>query len=170
MEKLVGMVAKSELLCGQSHDPFAIAADQSLALNKPVAQVMSTNLITVTPTAPLEHVVTTMVDRKIGVLPVVLESGNLVGILTESDALRALIKSLLAGGLGVRVTFEGTNSDGLVKFWAEHAKWLDMRVLSLITVETERSHEMVVKLEGSNADKLAEAAWKAGFRVRNIVA
>lgn len=165
---LAGMVARSDLLRGQGHDPFAVTADQSLSLNKPVSQVMSTHLITVTPTTPLEQAAALMVERKIGALPVVLESGNLVGILTESDAMRALIKSLSFGGPGVRMTFEGTDSDGLLKFLAEHAKRFEMRVLSMIVVETERSHEMIVKMAGSRTDELANAAWKAGFRVRNV--
>lgn len=47
--------------------------------------IMTTPVVTVRPTDDLETAARLMVDRSIGSLPVVDDSGRLVGILTESD-------------------------------------------------------------------------------------
>jgi CBS domain-containing membrane protein len=49
-----------------------------------VKEVMTSSVLTVTSDSPLEQAASTMVQRKVGCLPVV-DGGKLVGILTESD-------------------------------------------------------------------------------------
>ena len=62
-----------------------------------VKEVMTTQVVTVGPDAPLADAARTMVDRKIGCLPVV-EGGKVVGILTESDFVQVLAgRGRLAG-------------------------------------------------------------------------
>jgi CBS domain-containing protein len=62
-----------------------------------VKEVMTTQLVTVGPDAPIADAARAMVDRKIGCLPVV-EDGKLVGILTESDFVQVLAsRGKLAG-------------------------------------------------------------------------
>ncbi len=55
----------------------------------PVKEVMSTDVATVDPGAPLREAATLMAERKLGCLPVV-EGETLVGILTEGDFLYLL--------------------------------------------------------------------------------
>lgn len=55
----------------------------------PLSRVMTRDPVTVTPETPLREAVGIMVERKYGSLPVLDGDGRLVGILTESDALRA---------------------------------------------------------------------------------
>ena len=59
--------------------------------------LMSTDLITVESTTPLAHAVGLLVDNGISCLPVV-DSGNLLGILTNTD-LYILLQGFLAGGV-----------------------------------------------------------------------
>ena len=63
-----------------------------------VRDVMTPAPATTTPDAPLKAAATLMLQRKIGCLPV-LETGKLVGILTESDFV-----VLVARGRGARLT------------------------------------------------------------------
>jgi CBS domain-containing protein len=56
-----------------------------------VAEVMSTDLVTTTPGASLTEAASTMRTEKVGSLPVV-EDGRVVGILTESDVLRHVVR------------------------------------------------------------------------------
>ncbi|MBZ6079065.1 CBS domain-containing protein [Microvirga puerhi] len=58
-----------------------------------VEQVMSSDPVTTCRDAPLEDVVTAMSRHRIKRLPV-LESGKLIGIVTRSDVLRALARTL----------------------------------------------------------------------------
>jgi CBS domain-containing membrane protein len=49
-----------------------------------VKEAMVADVVTTTPDAPLSKAATTMLERKVGCLPVV-EGGKLVGIIAESD-------------------------------------------------------------------------------------
>lgn len=60
-----------------------------------VGEVMTTPAITTTPETPVESAGQLLIRHRIGCLPVV-EDGALVGILTESDLLRAFVE-LMAG-------------------------------------------------------------------------
>jgi CBS domain-containing protein len=60
-----------------------------------VEEVMSYPPVTVTPNMPIAAAISTMLDRKIGCLPVV-EGGALVGIITTTD----LLRNQLEGALG----------------------------------------------------------------------
>ena len=55
----------------------------------PVAKVMTRNPLSTSPDAPLSEAVDLLYGNRLGCLPVV-EQGNLVGIITISDMLRAL--------------------------------------------------------------------------------
>ncbi len=57
-----------------------------------VGAVMSASVIVVEPDRPIREAARIMMDHKIGALPVV-ENGRLVGIVTESDFVRALAES-----------------------------------------------------------------------------
>ena len=66
---------------------FGIRRPQELMRSLEIRDVMSTPAVTVEPGALVQEAARTMAERKIGCLPVV-ESGRLVGILTENDVLR----------------------------------------------------------------------------------
>lgn len=56
-----------------------------------VASVMTTSLVIVSPRQDAREAALLMLDHKIGALPVV-DGGRLVGIITETDLLRAFVK------------------------------------------------------------------------------
>jgi len=66
---------------------FGIRRPQELMRSLEIRDVMSTPAVTVEPGALVQEAARTMAEKKIGCLPVV-ESGRLVGILTENDVLR----------------------------------------------------------------------------------
>jgi len=59
-----------------------------------VRDVMITDVISITPNTTIEEAATLSEKRKIGTLPVVDNKGNLVGILTNTDLLHILVKTL----------------------------------------------------------------------------
>jgi acetoin utilization protein AcuB len=73
--------------------------------NLTVAEVMvkQEEVITIEPNATLEEAAQTMIENKVGCLPV-LEEGIVVGIITEIDMMEQLAKLLGGGVRGVRVT------------------------------------------------------------------
>ena len=94
-EMIVGMVTDSDLkratpslLSGVSQEDYDRVLTQAH-----VSQVMTRNPFSVTPSTSLKDATKLMADRKYGALPVV-EGDRLVGILTNTDLLRAFYESL----------------------------------------------------------------------------
>jgi CBS domain-containing protein len=68
-----------------------------------VGSVMTTPVITVDPARSAVEAARIMLDHKIGALPVV-EDGSIVGIVTETDVLRAFIATATTPAVTVEVT------------------------------------------------------------------
>ena len=80
--QLVGIIVERDLL---------VAAMRYLQSRVEVGDLMTRNVVTIGPDADLNEVARTMLERKIGGLPVV-EHGRLVGIVTESDIFRRFVE------------------------------------------------------------------------------
>ncbi len=85
---LVGIVSDRDLRAAAPPlgDPGRAAALAEIR----IGGVMARQVVTVAPDDPIEQAANTMRERRIGCLPVV-ESGELVGILTASDVMDALV-------------------------------------------------------------------------------
>lgn len=83
-EQLVGIVSDRDLR------GLLMEGGPTLSPSSPVASVMSEPPVAVDPETPLSEAVRTMLEHKIGALPVV-DGGRAVGILTRADALEALL-------------------------------------------------------------------------------
>jgi len=82
---LTGIVAERDLL---------VAADRYLSSPVEVARIMTRRVVTVGETTPVVDAAILMMERKIGGLPVVDPSHKLLGIITETDLLKALVAIL----------------------------------------------------------------------------
>ena len=91
--RLCGILSQRDLFRGALARALGYGelAQQKLLGTLAVKEVMSTDVVTTSPDAPLADAARTMLHRKIGCLPVV-EDARLVGIVTEGDFL-----SLVAG-------------------------------------------------------------------------
>ena len=82
---LAGIVAERDLL---------VAADRYLSSPVDVARIMTRHVVTVREATPVVDAAILMMERKIGGLPVVNPSRKLLGIITETDLLKALVAIL----------------------------------------------------------------------------
>ena len=97
--KLVGIVTDRDL-----RDAFPAATVSHLGRELDnftdaitLESIMTNNMLTVSPTAPIVEAAAILRSNRIGALPVV-EQGKLVGILTRSDLLGALVDLLRGEG------------------------------------------------------------------------
>jgi CBS domain-containing protein len=94
--RLVGIVSRGDLR--EASISAAVNADTyeiSFLLNRlTVGRLMTRKVHTITPDAPVVYAAELMTDQKIAGLPVVDPDGSVVGIITESDLLRMLVRKL----------------------------------------------------------------------------
>ncbi|EGA67245.1 CBS domain-containing protein [Vibrio brasiliensis] len=91
--KLLGVVSQRDVLAAQESSLQQIPQNQSFTLNTPLYEVMKTGVMTAAPQAGLKESAIYMQKHKVGCLPVV-EKGQLVGIITDSDFVSIAINLL----------------------------------------------------------------------------
>jgi CBS domain-containing protein len=75
-------------------NPLRQSIDDERSAQTFVATVMTRDLQTVRPETPLAEAAQQLVSHKFGCLPVTTSDGTLVGIVTEHDFLKTLVKLL----------------------------------------------------------------------------
>jgi CBS domain-containing protein len=99
------------------------SADRDLLGDVRVSDAMTWAPLTVNPESSLEHAGRLLAENRIGCLPVVDHRHQLVGILSETDALRAL-DALLRGG-GASVPRRSDPESVLDELWAERGRLVE---------------------------------------------
>jgi CBS domain-containing protein len=89
--RLVGMVSNRDLLAASLSKTldFEPLERRSHICSVKVREVMSFDLFTVAPDDDLEFAASMMIKHKIGCIPVAESDGSLVGLLTETDLIKA---------------------------------------------------------------------------------
>lgn len=89
--KLVGIVSNRDVLAAALTRVLAFSPGErrSFLHAIDVEEVMTREVVSAGPETPLAEAVERMLERKIGCLPIVDAGGTVVGLVTESDLLRA---------------------------------------------------------------------------------
>jgi acetoin utilization protein AcuB len=111
---------------------------RGVAAGAPVQSVMSRPVTVVTPRTGIDRAARLLFDRRIGCLPVV-EDGRLVGILTQTDAVAALVAI-------VRLQVGGRHAEVAVRFRAD--------AMALAQQALRRCGPEVARLVGAARDPL----------------
>lgn len=90
-KRLVGVVSQRDLLAASLSRALDFEASHRRSFLKSVAveEVMTRDVVTVTPETPIGEAAMLMIRRKIGCVPVVNSEGAAVGLVTETDLLRS---------------------------------------------------------------------------------
>ncbi|MBF2006940.1 CBS domain-containing protein [Chlorogloeopsis fritschii PCC 9212] len=108
--KLVGIISETDLMWQETgvtppayimfldsviylKNPATYERDLHKALGQTVGEVMSKNPITISPDKPLKEAAKIINDRKVHRLPVLDSEGQVIGILTRGDIIRAMAAS-----------------------------------------------------------------------------
>jgi CBS domain-containing protein len=93
--KLLGILSQRDLFRAAISSVLKLrpAAEREWLARIPVREAMTAPVITVSPEARVKEAVGIMIEKRIGCLPVV-EDGQLVGLLSESDCLHHLSRLL----------------------------------------------------------------------------
>lgn len=108
--QLVGIISETDLMwqeTGVTPPPYIMFLDSVIYLKNPaqyerdvhkalgqtVGEVMTSDPITISPDKPLKEAAQLMHEREVRRLPVVDAEGNVIGILTRGDIIRAMAAS-----------------------------------------------------------------------------
>lgn len=161
-DELVGIVSDRDLrLIGADHpkSPVGVVASD------PVSVVMNWPVVTAHPDDPVEEAAVLLRNTKVGALPI-LENGRLIGIVTSSDMLEALIVMAGFGADSTRIEVEVPNKPGTLADLLGYLLRHDMNVTSVMTT---RSDEEVIsfalRVGVANGLQLASQLREAGYSV-----
>jgi acetoin utilization protein AcuB len=103
--ELVGIISDRDLLNASPTPTESLSIEEVnyLISNITVEEVMTTEVLTIETTTPIEEAARIMSDNNIGSLPV-MENGRVVGIITETDLFKIFLDLMGARDEGIRVS------------------------------------------------------------------
>ncbi len=166
---LVGIVTQHDLLQASPSPATSLSIHELnyLLAKMKVKEVMKKNPLTLTPDTPFEEALRIGQDKRIGSFPV-MEKGKLVGIITESDAVRFVTRALGLREEGSRVTIEGLGGkfgdlEKIIAIANQH-RTIILSMISLPRAE-KKDWMIVLRLKTTNPDPIVLDFRKAGFNV-----
>jgi acetoin utilization protein AcuB len=169
--RLVGIVSEKDLLYASPSPATSLSIYEMhyLLSRLLVSELMTTDVITVTPDTPVEEAARIMSDHKIGGLPV-MEGDKLVGIITETDVFTVLLEMLGARQKGLRLTLEIPERKGEMARITTAIARLGGNILALGTFlgDDPTTGIVTVKVEDVSADVLEAAMRDLGFQILDV--
>jgi acetoin utilization protein AcuB len=169
--KLVGLVSEKDLLDASPSGATSLSVwELNYLLSKiNIGDIMTTDVITISEDTPLEEAARIMADNKIGSLPVV-ENGNVVGIITETDLFKIFLEILGARQAGVRVTALVPDVPGELAALTSALRDAGGNIIALGTFrgESEKTRTITLKVEGIELQKLKSAIEPVVERIDDI--
>ncbi|MGQ9695836.1 MAG: CBS and ACT domain-containing protein [Thermodesulfobacteriota bacterium] len=167
-KKLIGLVTNMDIRKAEASPATSLEIRElHYLLDKlTVGEIMTRNVITISPDVSVEEAATILHDNKIGCLPVV-EDGNLVGIITENDVMEILINVMGMKEKGSRLEVVAEDKPGALAEITRIIKEHNVNIISVVTdVADEPGKRVVVfKLKTFYFEPIKKALEAAGFPV-----
>lgn len=169
-EQLVGLISKSDILAASpdfSSSP-SIHEVAYLLSRLTVADVMSTEVMTISPNATLEEAARIMIDGEISCLPV-LDGDKLVGLITKTDLYKHLLELLGARHYGVSASFLVKDKPGIIAEITSKLASCGVDIISIGTVKGLADvGQMTMKVQGISCSELADILRPMVIEVNDI--
>jgi acetoin utilization protein AcuB len=165
---LIGIVSEKDLLYASPSPATSLSIYEMhyMLARLKVTELMTPDPITTTPDTLLEEAAIIMADNKIGGLPVV-EDGNLVGIITETDVFKVFLELLGAREKGLRLTLRIPERMGEMARITTAIAQLGGNILALGTFlgDDPTTAIVTVKVVDAAADQLELAMQELGLEI-----
>lgn len=166
---LVGIVSDRDLR-EASPPPGTENRDEELRRIS-VGEVMSTGVITAHPQDPIGYVAQEMYESKIQGIPVLAEEapegevGELLGIVTSSDVMQALVELTGVHESGSQVEVKGPDRSGIVVDVASEIREIGAGVISVLSTPDKASggRTMIFRLSAEDPSTIAQSLEVAGY-------
>ncbi len=168
-KKLIGLVTNMDIRKAEASPATSLEIRElHYLLDKiSVGEIMTRNVITISPDISVEEAATLLHDNKIGCLPVV-EDGALVGMLTEDDVMEILIDVMGMKEKGSRMEILVDDKAGALADLTRIIKEHNVNIISLLTDKAEEVGKRIVifKLKTFYFEPIKKALEAAGFTVQ----
>jgi acetoin utilization protein AcuB len=167
-KKLIGLVTNMDIRKAEASPATSLEIRElHYLLDKlTVGEIMTKNVITVSPDISVEEATTLLHDNKIGCLPVI-EDGNLVGMLSENDVMEILIEVMGMKEKGSRLEILLEDKPGALADVARIIKEHNVNVVSVVTdaADEEGKRVVIFKLKTFYFEPIKKALEAAGYPV-----
>jgi acetoin utilization protein AcuB len=165
-DALVGIVADRDLKRALPPLEGARSAVIGELAGLPVERVMTRPVIATGPTVSVEEAGRVMVSEKISALPVT-EAGRLVGIVTETDVVRLLVRALGAAEPSSRLEVPFTPTASALAEIVRSVEEAGVAITSIVTLATgPRSRLAILRVATIDPRRVVAALESHGYGVR----
>jgi acetoin utilization protein AcuB len=167
--KLVGMITRDGITRASPSPATSLSVWEInyLLAKMTVKDIMSKNLVTVTPDTTVESAVALAQDKGVGALPVV-EDGSLVGIVTTDDFFYKILNPMLGiGKPGTRLLVHNCGSPKCIEEIMEVIGQNEVKIIAVHNtppLDGEQS-ELLLHLDGADPKKIMKNLTDKGFKV-----
>ena len=169
--KLVGIVTEKSLVYASptSSTTLSVFEVDYILSRTTVGQVIQGEVITVEPGLPIEEAARVMIDSRIGCLPVV-EDGQLIGIISDTDIFRVFVEGLGGGYPSLRITVVIPEEVGSLAHVTSGVAGLGGNIHSLGMFWDARHKDRVTafRLEGVDRETVLQALEAEGIQVTHV--
>jgi len=169
--RLVGITTEKSLVYASPASDISLSVFEVnyLLSRMRLEQVMTREVVTVSPDLPVEEAARVMIDHQIGCLPVV-EEGRLVGIISDTDIFRVFVEGLGGGHPSLRVTIVIPEQVGSLARVVDRIAELGGNIHSLGTFWGERPEDRIIafRVERVDRETLLEALRGLGIEICHV--
>ena len=163
---LVGVLGRDDL------ELFLSSAESPGVMKRQhrVDQVMTREVVIVSPDCPLEEAATLMLKHKIGSLPVV-DAGQVVGIITETDIFRQFAAVLGGGTNSLRLTVQVADTPGQLAELASRIAQVNGNISSVVAYAAGQPERIniTLRVEGAGQEAVVDAvSTLAGLEILHV--
>jgi len=171
--KLVGIVTVKDLskVSPSSATSLSIFEMNYLLAKTRIKDVLPKNMkvITIEADANVERAAVLMREHQIGGIPV-LENGNLVGIITETNIFDAFIDILGVNRPGTRIDMEVDERVGAVAAVTGIIAQHGVSVENIVLVEKERGrYDLILRIDTTEADEIVISLRQNDFKILDVI-
>jgi acetoin utilization protein AcuB len=163
--RLVGIVSERDLLYA-SPPPATLLGGlefNHLLTELRVEEIMTCDVLTVTPDTFVEEAARLMVENKIGGLPIVDEKNHVVGVITETDVFKAFVELYRAGHSGLYLTLKAPDRAGLMIEASKVILGMGGEIVGFSSSYDEATGTYRLVIKGQEIDKAAMVALLAAL-------
>jgi acetoin utilization protein AcuB len=165
--ELVGFVSGTDIRNSTFETSTVTQLGKMLVKNKTVEEIMTRDVITVSPEDTVEDALVIIHKRRLGALPVV-EGKRLVGIITKADVLSAFCDTLRIEEPGVRIEIILPKGERSLVQLVRKLSEMELEIRSLILSPAKNGFIAFLRIATIDAGGVRKTLRDAGFTVPDV--